>query len=211
MRGRKALAHLFVGGTGLYFEALEKGLAPIPPVSAAVRAANRARLEEIGAEAFFAEFAARDAETAAALRPNDMQRILRAADVFAATGRPLARWQRTHGKAVLEGLHVGRFIIAPPREALYARIDARFDAMLARGALDEARALAGLDPTLPAARALGVPTLLRHLAGEITIEAAADEAKRETRRYAKRQLTWFRNRMADWRWIEDAAQLDSLV
>jgi tRNA dimethylallyltransferase len=195
---------IFTGGTGLYFEALEKGLAPIPPVPAAVRAANRERLEEIGADAFFAEFAARDPETAASLRPRDAQRVLRAADVFAATGRPLARWQKMAGKPVLNGLRVARFVIAPPRDELYARIDRRFDMMLAHGALDEARALAALDATLPAARALGVPALLRHLAGEGTLEAAADEVKRETRRYAKRQLTWFRNRMADWQWIEDA-------
>jgi len=202
---------IFTGGTGLYFEALEKGLAPVPPVPAAVRAANRERLEEIGADAFFAEFAARDPETAASLRPRDAQRVLRAADVFAATGRPLARWQKMAGKPVLDGLRVARFVIAPPRDELYARIDRRFDMMLAHGALNEARALAALDATLPAARALGVPALLRHLAGEGTLEAAADEVKRETRRYAKRQFTWFRNRMADWQWIEDAAALDSLV
>jgi len=202
---------IFTGGTGLYFEALEKGLAPIPLVPAAVRAANRARLEEIGADAFFAELAALDPETAASLRPRDAQRVLRAADVFAATGRPLARWQKMVGKPVLDGLRVARFVIAPPREELYRRIDARLDAMIANGALDEVKPLADLDPTLPAARALGVPALLRHLAGEVTLEAAADEVKRETRRYAKRQFTWFRNRMADWQWIEDAAALDSLV
>jgi tRNA dimethylallyltransferase len=201
---------IFTGGTGLYFEALEKGLAPIPAVPAAVRAANRAHLETIGAEAFFAEFAARDPETAAGLSPTDMQRTLRAADVFDATGWPLVRWQQRKGKPVLEGLRLARFVIAPPREDLYARVDRRFDGMLAHGALDEAKALRGLDPTLPAARALGVPQLLRHLAGEVTLEAAGDEAKRETRRYAKRQLTWFRNRMADWQWIEDAAALQAL-
>jgi tRNA dimethylallyltransferase len=172
-----------------------------------VRAANRARLDSVGAEAFFVAFAARDPETAANLRPNDAQRVLRAADVFDATGWPLARWQEEKGKPVLEGRNLARFVIAPEREELYRRIDARFDAMLANGALDEVRALAGLDPTLPAARALGVRQLLRHLAGEVTLEAAAEDVKRETRRYAKRQLTWFRNRMADWRWIEDASAL----
>jgi tRNA dimethylallyltransferase len=202
---------IFAGGTGLYFDMLEKGLSPIPAVPAPVRAANRERLEAIGSDAFFAAFSACDPETAAALRPNDTQRVLRAADVLEATGWPLARWQRTPGKPALEGLRLARFVIAPPREELYRRIDARFDAMLSNGALDEARALANLDPTLPGARALGVRQLLRHLAGEVTLEAAAEDVKRETRRYAKRQLTWFRNRMADWQWIEDAAALDSLV
>ena len=199
---------IFVGGTGLYFEALEKGLSPVPPVPADVREENRARIAAIGAEAFFDEFAVRDPETAARLRPSDAQRVLRAADVLDATGRPLARWQETAGKPVLAKMSVARFVIAPDREELYRRIDARFDSMIAAGALEEVRALAGLDPALPAARALGVPQLLRHLRGEISLAAAAEEAKRETRRYAKRQLTWLRNRMPDWRWIEDAAALD---
>jgi tRNA dimethylallyltransferase len=193
---------IFAGGTGLYFEVLEKGLSPIPPVPAAVRAANRERLETIGSDAFYATFAECDPETAGALRPADTQRVLRAADVFEATGWPLARWQKEKGKPVLEGLDLMRVVIAPAREELYARIDRRFDAMIANGALEEVRPLAGLDPTLPAARALGVRQLLRHLAGEITLEEAAEDVKRETRRYAKRQLTWFRNRMPDWRWTE---------
>jgi tRNA dimethylallyltransferase len=200
---------IFVGGTGLYFEVLEKGLSPIPEVSNAIRIANRARLAEIGADPFHAELMSRDPETAMMLRPRDTQRVLRAADVFAATGRSLKRWQAVAGKPVLERLKVARFVIAPPREELYRRIDARFDAMIAAGALDEVRALAGLDPTLPAARALGVPQLRRHLAGEIPLDAAVEEVKRETRRYAKRQLTWFRNRMPDWRWIDDADELVS--
>lgn len=202
---------IVVGGTGLYFDVLEKGLSPVPPVPAAVRAANRAHLEAIGSDAFFAGFCSRDPETASALRPNDTQRVLRAADVLAATGWPLARWQKEKGKPVLEGMEVARFVIAPPREELYARIDRRVDSMLADGALEEARALAGLDPTLPAARALGVPQLLKHLAGELSLEAAEDDMKRETRRYAKRQLTWFRNRMAEWRWMEDATATNSIV
>ena len=110
---------IFVGGTGLYFEALDKGLAPIPPVPMSVREANRALLAELGPEAFFAEFAARDRETASRLRPGDTQRVLRAADVFAATGRPLARWQETKGASLLEAMRVARFVLAPPREALY--------------------------------------------------------------------------------------------
>jgi tRNA dimethylallyltransferase len=202
---------IFTGGTGLYFDVLEKGLSPIPPVPPAVRAANRERLEEVGSDAFFATFSECDPETASALRPRDTQRVLRAADVFEATGWPLARWQNEKGKPVLEGLDVRRIVIAPPREELYARIDRRFDMMIANGALDEARSLAALDPTLPAARALGVRQLLRHFAGELALDAAVEDVKRETRRYAKRQLTWFRNRMPDWRWIEDASALDSLV
>lgn len=198
---------IFVGGTGLYFEVLERGIAPIPEIPSDIQAANRERLKEIGKLAFYAEFAAKDPETASRLGARDSQRVLRAADVLAATGRPLVHWQEREGRAALRGHSVARFVIAPEREELYRRIDARFDAMMTHGALEEAARLKDLDPTLPAARALGVRQLLRHLDGEISLDEAVEDAKRETRRYAKRQFTWFRNRMDDWRWIEDGAEI----
>jgi tRNA dimethylallyltransferase len=193
---------IFTGGTGLYFRVLTDGLSPIPAVPQEIRERCRARLQTVGAAAFFAELAARDPETAAQLRAGDTQRVLRAASVLEATGRPLRLWQQTQGAPVLAGLRVARFVLSPPREALYARIDARFAAMLDQGALDEVRALASLDPTLPAARALGVPRLLAHIRGELTREEALAAGQGETRRYAKRQLTWFRRFMRDWKWLE---------
>jgi tRNA dimethylallyltransferase len=195
---------IFVGGTGLYFSVLTEGLSPVPPVPGELRARVRARFEEEGTEAIFADLARRDPETAAQLQHSDTQRILRALDVLEATGRPLSAWRKSSGRPVLEKLRLARFVLAPSREVLYERIDRRFDAMIAAGALDEVRALAGLDPTLPAAKALGLPSLQRHLAGEKTLEEATAEASRKTRNYAKRQLTWFRSRMADWRWVKDA-------
>jgi tRNA dimethylallyltransferase len=195
---------IFVGGTGLYFGALLDGLSPIPPVPNEIRTRIRARFEEEGTEAVYAALAERDPETASRLKLSDTQRILRALDVLEATGRPLSAWQKSMGKPVLGGYRLARYIIAPPRAALYERIGSRFAAMIKAGALEEARALMGLDPALPAAKALGLPQLQRHLAGRLTLEAAIAEAGRETRNYAKRQLTWFRSRMRDWRWIQDS-------
>jgi tRNA dimethylallyltransferase len=194
---------IFVGGTGLYFDALTKGLSPIPPVPAEIREATRARFETIGRDAFFAELNARDPATASKLRPSDTQRLLRAMDVLESSGRPLSRWQKMAGKPALEGLRTQRFVIAPQREILGERIDRRFETMVQQGALEEARALIGLDPTLPAAKALGLPQLWRHLAGEITLAAAIAEAQLATKQYGKRQMTWFRNRMNTWNWVED--------
>lgn len=194
---------MFVGGTGLYFSVLLEGLSPIPQVPNELRARIRERLEEQGAENFYADLAQRDPETAAQLRASDTHRILRAMDVLEATGRPLSAWQKFSGKPVLEGLRLATFVLAPSREALYERIDRRFEKIVAEGGVDEARALADLDPALPAAKALGLPQLLAHLAGKTTLPEAIANAQRETRNYAKRQLTWFRSRMAKWRWIRE--------
>jgi tRNA dimethylallyltransferase len=193
---------IFVGGTGLYFKVLTEGLSPIPPISAEVRARVRAKFDALGADRFFAEFAARDPDSAAQLRANDVQRVLRAADVLEATGWPLKRWQQRPGTPVL-GPRIARFVVSPPRDVLYARIDARAKAMAEAG-IDEARALQGLDPSLPAAKALGVPQLLRVLSGEIGFETGISEIQGETRRYAKRQLTWLRRFMKDWIWLEQS-------
>jgi tRNA dimethylallyltransferase len=194
---------IFVGGTGLYFAALETGLSPVPQVPAAVRQSVRQRFADIGREAFFAELAARDVEGCAMLRPSDTQRILRAADVLEATGRPLSAWQKMRGQPVLQGLKLARYVVAPPRAILSERIDRRFEAMVRDGGLAEAGKLMGLDPLLPAAKALGLPQLWRHLAGEIGLQEAVAEAQTATRQYAKRQMTWFRKSMKDWKWLEN--------
>ncbi len=203
---------IFTGGTGLYFSSLTEGLAEIPPVPAPVRAAARARLGEIGLAALHAELAARDPATAAGLRASDPQRVLRAYEVFEATGRPLAHWQKTKGRPVLEGLPVARFVIDLPRPELRARIDARFRVMLDEGALEEAAALEGLDPALPAAKILGLRELWALRSGKLGREEAIRSAVTATRQFAKRQSTWFRNRMADWTWVspnDDLAALQS--
>jgi tRNA dimethylallyltransferase len=195
---------IFVGGTGMYFGVLTEGIANIPAVPASVRAVALARRKEIGAEAFHVELASRDLESAERLRPNDTQRVLRAYEVFEATGRPLSAWQTEAGTPVLAGLTLARFVLAPPREELYARIDHRFDRMLEQGAIQEAVALAGLEPSSPAAKILGRRELLAASTGTMSLDEAKVAAKQATRNYAKRQLTWFRNRMADWTWIEAA-------
>ena len=195
---------ILVGGTGLYFKALTQGLAAVPPTPPEIRAAVRARCDAEGAAALHAELARRDPAMAARLKPGDRMRIARALEVLEATGRSLADWHREGLPAILDPDEALKIFLVVDRAELYRRIDARFDAMLAAGALDEVRALAarGLDPMLPAMKAHGVPWLRRHLAGEISLEeAAAEGGKRDTRRYTKRQVTWFRHQMPGWAWL----------
>jgi tRNA dimethylallyltransferase len=193
---------IFVGGTGLYFTALTDGLAQIPPVPSGIRAQARALLERIGVAELHKRLAARDPETAALLRSSDPQRTLRAYEVLEATGRPLSHWQRDTGTPVLEGLRLARFVLDPPRPLLRAAIAERFETMLEQGGLDEALALAELDPALPAAKLLGLRSLIDLARGESTREAAISQAVTATRQFAKRQMTWFRHRMADYVWID---------
>ena len=193
---------VFVGGTGLYFAALTEGLTKVPAVPQSVRQSIRVRRKELGPEAFFEELAARDPGTVAHLRATDTQRVLRAAEVLEATGRPLSHWQESQGTVPLAGLALARFVLSPLRSELYRRIDARFDEMIEAGALDEAARLGGIDQTLSAAKLLGLRELRAASDGSSSLEAAKAAAKTATRRYAKRQLTWFRHRMADWTWIE---------
>ncbi len=182
-----------VGGTGLYLKALRDGLAPVPEIPAAIRAEAAALYRSLGGAGFRERLAARDPEAAARLPPGDRQRLVRAFEVVAATGVPLAEWQRRAAAAPRRRLLT--IVIAPPREALYAACDARFAAMIEAGALAEAAALAARDlpPDLPAMKAVGVPELLRHLRGELTLAAAIAAAQQATRRYAKRQMTWLRH------------------
>ena len=191
---------IITGGAGLYFKALTEGLAPIPPIPPEIRANAGAELERLGLAGLHAELSRRDPETAAALDRANPARVLRAWEVLQATGTGLAAWHGTTAPALLPLDRTVAFALTPPRAWLMARCDARFDAMLEQGALDEAaRVMAlGLDPGLPGMKALGAPELMAHLAGEISLDAAASRAKTSTRRYAKRQLTWVRNQMFHW-------------
>ncbi len=188
---------IVVGGTGLYLRALMVGLAEIPESPPAVRAAAQARLLELGSAGLHAELARRDPITAERLRPGDRQRLVRAWEVLEATGRPLAEWHDHATEQPPSGLQFTVIVLDPPRPALYQACNGRFLAMLAAGALNEVRGLAalGLAPDLPALKALGIPELRRHLAGELDLPRAVALAQQATRNYAKRQVTWFRHQL----------------
>ncbi len=194
---------ILIGGTGLYFTALTKGLAAVPPIPPDIRVRVRERLASEGVAPLYAELLQRDARTAYRLMPNDRSRISRALEVVIATGRSLADWHREGLPPLIDAIAAAKVFITCEREELKRRIEARFSAMLAAGALDEVRALAArtLDPILPAMKAHGVPWLIRHLRGEITLDQAAAGGVMDTRRYAKRQVTWFRNQLPDWPWV----------
>jgi len=198
---------IFIGGTGLYFKALTRGLSAVPPVPDEIREAVRDRLARAGVEALHAELAQRDPEAAARLKPRDRTRIARALEVVDATGRPLADWHREGQPPLLRDGAYQALFLAPGRETLYARIDARFDAMLKAGAIEEVERLAarGLDPLLPAMKAHGVPALIRYLKGELTLGEAAAIGKADTRHYAKRQFTWFRHQLPEFQWVPPEA------
>jgi len=201
---REGRAAIVVGGTGLYFSALTRGLAAVPPIPAQIRDEVRGRLAKEGVEALHAELARHDPAAAARLRPGDRARVTRALEVVLATGRSLLQWHEDHMPARVDAARAAKIFLMPDREALLARIDARFDAMMSAGALEEVRALAArhLDPNLPAMKAHGVPWLVRHLSGAITLAEAVEGAKRDTRQYTKRQATWFRNQLPDFSWVE---------
>ena len=198
---------IFVGGSGLYFKAMTRGLSAVPPIPPEVREDVRARLERDGVEALHAELARRDPVSADRLKPRDRTRIARALEVMEATGRSLPDWHREGLPPILPPDKFVALFLAPEREQLYARIDARFDAMLETGALDEVAALAArkLDPLLPAMKAHGVPALIRHLKGEIALDQAAEIGRADTRHYAKRQFTWFRHQLPEFEWVQPAA------
>jgi tRNA dimethylallyltransferase len=186
---------IITGGTGLYFRALERGLAPIPDIPEEIRERWRSFAGDLHAELW-----RRDPAMAARLMPGDRQRLIRALEVVEATGRSLHAWQ-SQGKdeSLLDGVAVERIYMEVPRDELYDRAELRFDQMLKAGALEEARALKDADPALPLMKALGLPELIAHVRGEITLEEAAARAKTATRNYIKRQLTWWRGQMHHWR------------
>ena len=198
---------IFVGGSGLYFRALTRGLSAIPPIPGEIREGVRARMERDGVEALHAELARRDPVSAERLKVRDRTRIARALEVIEATGRALPDWHREGLPPLLPSEEFSALFLAPERERLYARIDARFDAMLASGAIDEVAALAErkLDPLLPAMKAHGVPVLIRYIHGEVTLAEAAEFGRTETRQYAKRQFTWFRHQLPEFEWVAPEA------
>lgn len=208
---REGKPAIVIGGTGLYFKALTEGLSEIPPVPEAIRAEVRAKAEGKPPEALHAQL---DPVMAARLRPSDPQRILRALEVMAATGRSLAEWQDKGRLPALLQMAPGEAVfLAVEREALRAGIDRRFLQMMEAGALDEVARLAarGLDPALPAMRAHGVPGLIAHLNGTLPLPEAIAKGQRDTRAYAKRQETWFRHQMPGFAALPPAEALAMLT
>lgn len=195
--GRQAI---IVGGTGLYFSALTRGLSVIPDIPSEIRLEAEARLATDGAEALAAALAARDPQTAAGLDQRNPRRVLRAWEVLEATGEGLAMWARRTPPPRLPIEAARALVLEPERPALHERIAARLDAMARAGALEEVAAagLLGLDPAHPAMKAIGARAFAEHLSGAISFGAALEEAAAETRQYAKRQSTWFRNQTGHW-------------
>jgi tRNA dimethylallyltransferase len=204
--GAEGRVPILTGGTGLYFKALQEGLAPVPDVPPEIRGLWRERATSLGAAALHRELDARDPAMAARIPLTDPQRIVRALEVIDATSISLAEWQGAPAASVLAPEGVVRLVIAPERAPLYAAIDARFEQMVEAGAIEEVGALLalGLDPGLPAMRAHGVRELAGYLRGLSSREQAVAKAKTETRRYAKRQMTWLKRFMKDWDWAPDS-------
>ncbi|MFN3312871.1 MAG: tRNA (adenosine(37)-N6)-dimethylallyltransferase MiaA [Hyphomonas sp.] len=191
---------VIVGGTGLYLLALTQGLSDIPPVPEEIRAEVRAISETEGAEGLRRRLMPHDPDLAERLGSGDRQRLARAYEVWLATGRPLSDFQTERQPAVLKDGEWMGIALTPPRAALYRKIDRRFEGMLMQGAMAEARALVArnLDPELPCMKALGMPSLAAFVRGEISAEEAAESAKRDSRRYAKRQFTWIGRQFPFW-------------
>jgi tRNA dimethylallyltransferase len=203
---------VFAGGTGLYFRALLGGMSAMPEISPEIRQFWRAALAESGPERLHMELAARDPETAARLKPQDSQRIVRAIEVHASSGRPISYWQKQTGAPLVDGAAARKICLTPDRGALREKIGQRFAAMAHSGALDEVKALLALrlDPALPAMKAIGVGEIAAFLRGDASMEAAIERASAATRQYAKRQETWLRHQLGDdWERImqPDSAEL----
>ncbi|CDZ36837.1 TRNA dimethylallyltransferase [Neorhizobium galegae bv. officinalis] len=194
---REVRLPVFVGGTGLYFKALTGGLSDMPEISQEIRCEVRLRLKEEGPEALHAELSARDATVAASLEPKDGQRIVRALEVLAETGRSIAEFQGRQGPVVIDPSRAKKLVVLPDRKLLHERIDRRFETMLETGAVDEVRALLALDPApdLPVMKAIGVVQVAEMLEGRMSREEVIERGAALTRQYAKRQMTWFRNQM----------------
>jgi len=188
---------ILCGGTGLYLKALIEGLSPVPNVPEEVRADVQSRLARDGAEALHAGLVSCGDEMAERLAPADRQRVARAVEVLEATGKSLAEWQAMPGEGAPDHLQFSVILLDPPRDVLYETCDRRFVAMIDAGAIREVEALLalGLDADLPAMKALGVQELASHLASENTLEDAIAAGQQATRRYAKRQTTWFKNQI----------------
>ncbi|MBK19670.1 MAG: tRNA (adenosine(37)-N6)-dimethylallyltransferase MiaA [Rhodospirillaceae bacterium] len=190
------LLPIVVGGTGMYLRTLMSGIARMPPVPSEIRSKVRARMKELGSEILHTELQKADPESAKRLDPSDSQRIARATEIFEATGKPLTYWHNQDSNIGQNAEFVfTSILLEPPRDVLYQACNTRFEQMLSGGALDEVKSLSArrLDPDLPAMKALGIPDLLRHIDGQISIEEACIAGQQSTRRYAKRQGTWFKN------------------
>ena len=200
---------VFVGGTGLYFRALAEGISDMPDIPPAVRERWRYELKEQGAERLHRLLMHEDSTMAMQLRPTDGQRIVRALEVLDASGRSILEWQAARGRPLIDRDSTRFLVIEPDRQQLVRRIEARFDQMLDKGALDEVRRLTalGLDPDLPAMKAIGVRELQAAMAGQSGFTEAIERAKIATRQYAKRQSTWFRHQLGtEWRRLRPGDQ-----
>lgn len=197
---------IIVGGTGLYLSALFDGLAEIPEIPPEIRAASTATLAEGRLDALLADLARGDPSTFARIDRANPMRVQRAWEVLTATGRGLGDWHRARAAPLLRATDCDRIVLSPEIRFLNNRIETRFNAMVESGALAEAAAFRalGLPPDLPSARALGAADLIAHLDGRLDLQAAVAAAITATRQFAKRQRSWFRNRMADWRWLDPA-------
>lgn len=212
---RKGSLPVLVGGTGLYLRTLLDGIAPIPEVDVQLRANIRA----LDVDVAYARLEEVDPPMAAQLAPADGARIMRALEVIESTGRSIADWRKERDGGIGEQIDLHPVLLLPPRDWLYARCDARFEAMMAGGAVDEVRQLLTLDlpSDAPLLRAIGVPEITAMLSGEMSEAEALERGKIATRQYAKRQYTWFRNQSpSDWpRWeseinIENIAKIETL-
>ncbi len=196
---------VFVGGTGLYFKALTGGLSDMPEIPFETRKRLRARLTEEGPGVLHRELSARDPETAARLQPSDGQRIVRALEIIEATGRPIGSYQQSRGPVIIDPARAQKIVVLPERRLLHGRIDRRFETMLARGAIEEVRALLALrlPPEMPVMKAIGVPQIAAMLKDEMSETQVIEAGAAATRQYAKRQMTWFRNQLDEtWQRIE---------
>jgi len=195
---------ILTGGTGLYFKALTEGLAQIPEISTAHRQMAQDILDTQGIDALRAKAQRLDPIATARVMGHDPQRLLRIVSVAKGTGQALSEWQR-HTRPIIPKRFCRLAVLLPDRAQLYARINARFEDMVALGGLKEAKTVfaKGFDRSLPVMKAIGLQQFGPYLNGDLSLEAATDIAKRDTRRFAKRQFTWFRGQSADWQKIEN--------
>ncbi|WP_457154869.1 tRNA (adenosine(37)-N6)-dimethylallyltransferase MiaA [Mesorhizobium sp. P5_C1] len=205
---------IFVGGTGLYFRALAEGISEMPDIPQRIRDRWRYELKEQGAVKLHSVLLRQDSAAAMMLKPTDSQRIVRALEVLDASGRSIREWQAERGRPLIDRQSARFLVIEPDRAALVDRIEKRFDQMLDKGALDEVKRLSalGLDPELPAMKAIGVRELQAAMAGEIGFPEAIERAKIATRQYAKRQTTWFRHQLgSEWQKLRPGDDLETTI
>ncbi|TIS97125.1 MAG: tRNA (adenosine(37)-N6)-dimethylallyltransferase MiaA [Mesorhizobium sp.] len=205
---------IFVGGTGLYFRALAQGISEMPDIPQPIRDRWRYELREQGAAKLHRILLREDSAAGMMLKPTDGQRIVRALEVLDASGRSILEWQAARGRPLIDRDSARFFVIEPDRAALVEQIEARFDRMLEKGAVDEVKQLTslGIDPDLPAMKAIGVRELQAAMAGELSLPEAIERAKIATRQYAKRQATWFRHQLGpEWLRLRPDDRVESTI